>query len=115
MDTDTRNWATFALGSLSEEDSPAIRDALAARLSDADDEVRGEAMLGLARRVDERVVQPLQRELSGREVGTLAIEAAEVMPRPEFIPHLEALYAAHPGDRAIDQALDRCREVARRR
>ena len=114
MDTDTRNWATFALGSLPEEDSPAIRDALAARLSDADDEVRGEAILGLARRVDERVVQPLQRELSGREVGTLAIEAAEVMPRPEFIPHLEALYAAHPGDQAIGLALNRCREAARR-
>jgi len=115
VDVDTRNWATFALGSLSDEDSPAIRDALAARLSDADDEVRGEAILGLAKRVDERVVQPLHRELSGREVGTLAIEAAEAMPRSEFIPHLEALYAANPGDQAIDQALNRCREVARRR
>jgi HEAT repeat protein len=115
VDVDTRNWATCALGWLSEEDSPAIRDALAARLSDADDEVRGEAILGLAKRVDERVVQPLHRELSGREVGTLAIEAAEAMPRSEFIPHLEALYAANPGDQAIDQALNRCREVAKRR
>src|SRR5436190_18547566 len=47
-DTDTRNWATFALGSLSDDNSPAIRDALAARLMDADREVRGEAMVGLA-------------------------------------------------------------------
>ena len=114
-DTDARNWATFALGSLSEEDSPAIRDALAARLSDADDEIRGEAILGLAKRADDRVLQPLERELSGREVGTLAIEAAEALPRPEFIPHLEALYAANPGDQVIEQALNRCREVAKRR
>jgi HEAT repeats len=115
VDTDTRNWATFALGSLSQEDSPAIRDALAARLSDADDEVRAEAIFGLAKRVDERVVEPLHRELSRREVGTLAIEAAEAMPRAEFIPHLEALYAGHPGDQATDQALNRCRAVARSR
>lgn len=111
-DADTRNWATFALGSLS-EDSPAIRDALVARLTDADDEVRGEAILGLSRREDERAVQPLLRELRRRDVGTLAIEAAEAMPRSEFIPDLEALHAGHSNDQALQQALNRCREVAR--
>jgi HEAT repeat protein len=34
-DADTRNWATFALGFLSEEDSAGIRDALVARLTDS--------------------------------------------------------------------------------
>ena len=110
-DADTRNWATFALGSLSDEDSTAIRDALVARLTDADDEVRGEAILGLAKRRDERAVQPLLRELGLDHVGTLALEAAGAMPRPEFIPHLEALHVAHPGDQAIDEALNRCRDV----
>jgi HEAT repeat protein len=95
-DADTRNWATFALGSLSEEDSPVIRDALVARLTDANDEVRGEAILGLAKRGDERAVQPLLRELSETDVMMLAIEAAEEMPRGEFVPHLEALCAVDP-------------------
>lgn len=86
IDRDTRSWATFALGSLSEADSPALRDALAARLSDADDEVRGEAILGLARRADDRVLHPLERELSEHEVMRLAIEAAEAMPDRRSFP-----------------------------
>jgi len=111
VDADTRDWATFALGSLLEDDSPAIRDALAARLNDPDDDVRAEAIAGLLQRRDERAVQPLLQELSRPEVGILAIEAAGAMPRPEFIPHLEALHAAHPADNAIEEALSRCREV----
>ena len=113
VDTDTRNWATFALGALSEEDSAAIRDALAARLSDPDDEVRAEAIAGLAQRRDERVVPLILQELRLPAVGILAIEAAGAIPRPEFVPRLEALHAAHPGDRTIDEALTRCREVVK--
>ena len=54
-----RDWATFGLGSMSEQDSSAIRQALVARLDDADLIVRGEALVGLAKRQDERVVEPL--------------------------------------------------------
>jgi HEAT repeat protein len=103
-DADTRNWATFALGAQSD-----------ARLTDVDDEVRGEAMAGLAKRLDERAVEPVLRELSETNVMTLAIEAAGAMPRPEFLPHLEALYTAHPEDETIVQALRRCREAVRNR
>jgi len=113
VDTDTRDWATFALGALTEEDSPAIRDALAARLIDHDDDVRAEAIAGLARRNVERAIQLLLQELRLPEVGSLVIEAAEAMPRLEFIPHLEVLHAAHPGDKTIDEALTRCRDVAK--
>ena len=45
QDLDTRNWATFGLGTVCERDSTAIRQALVTRLSDSDDEVRGEAMV----------------------------------------------------------------------
>ena len=69
-----------------------------------------EAIAGLLQRRDDRAVLPFQ-ELSRPEVGSLAIEAAGAMPRPEFIPHLEALHAAHPGDETIEEALTRCREV----
>lgn len=65
-DLDTRNWATFALGTLCERDSPVIREALISRLSDSDDEVGGEAMLGLAKRRDVRAAGTILAEL-GRE------------------------------------------------
>ena len=70
-------------------------------------------MAGLAKRLDERAVEPVLRELGETNVMTLAIEAAQAMPRPEFIPHLEALYAAHPDDDTIIQALTRSREMVR--
>ena len=49
-----RDWATFALGTLAEQDSPALRDALAARLDDPDEDTRLEAIHGLALRGDDR-------------------------------------------------------------
>jgi hypothetical protein len=111
QDDDTRNWATFAIGALLELDSPAIRDALAARLTDADDEVRGEAIAGLASRQDERAVEAILRELEQPDVMTLAIEAAEAMPRHEFLPTLERLQTVHPEDEDILRAVIRCRDT----
>jgi hypothetical protein len=110
VDDDTRDWATFALGTLSEEDSPQIRDALAARLDDPDDEVRGEALVGLATRQDERAIAAILLEFQKEDVMGLAIEAAEEFPRAEFVPHLEALLEANPGEETIELALDRCRQ-----
>ena len=51
-----RDWATFALGTLSPQDTPALRDALAARLDDSDDSTRIEAVHGLALRGDTRAL-----------------------------------------------------------
>jgi HEAT repeat protein len=51
-----RDWATFALGTLSPENTPALRDALAARLDDSDDDTRVEAVHGLALRGDARAL-----------------------------------------------------------
>ena len=110
-DVDCRNWATFAIGALLELDSPAIREALAARLKDADDEVRGEAIGGLAKRQDERAVEAILREFEQPDVMPMAIEAAEAMPRREFIAGLERLRAEHPDDQDIQRAVVRCLET----
>jgi HEAT repeat protein len=109
QDLDTRNWATFGLGTLCERDSPVIREALVTRLSDSDDEVRGEAMVGLARRQDLRAAEAILKELGRADVLSLAIEAAEEMPRSEFLPRLEELHATHPDDEDIQRAVERCR------
>ncbi|TYB66667.1 hypothetical protein FXF51_16325 [Nonomuraea sp. PA05] len=53
---EVRNWATFALGAQCDADGAAIREALWARVGDAYGEVREEAIAGLARRGDRRVV-----------------------------------------------------------
>ncbi|MEO8691145.1 MAG: formyltransferase family protein, partial [Solirubrobacteraceae bacterium] len=51
-----RDWATFALGTLSPQDTPVLRDALAARLDDSSDDTRIEAVHGLALRGDARAL-----------------------------------------------------------
>jgi methionyl-tRNA formyltransferase len=51
-----RDWATFALGTLSPQDTEVLRDALAARLDDSDDDTRIEAVHGLAMRGDARAL-----------------------------------------------------------
>jgi len=58
---EVRDWATFGLGSLTDVDTPEVRDAFVARLVDDDAIVRGEAFVGLAKRQDARVIEPLRQ------------------------------------------------------
>lgn len=81
-DRDVRNWATFGLG-LVNADSGTIRDELMARVCELDDEISGEAIVGLAKRGDIRVVQPLLDSIQSvlqenLEFGTLIFEAADL-------------------------------------
>jgi HEAT repeat protein len=55
-DSDVREWATFAVGAISDVDSFGVREALAARLTDIEAHTRGEALFGLAKRGDSRAV-----------------------------------------------------------
>jgi hypothetical protein len=76
-DDDVRDWACFALGTqLSEIDSATVRGALAARLDDPHDDTRCEALLGLARRRDTRVLPVLRERLARDNVFSLEIDAA---------------------------------------
>ena len=83
-----RDWATFALGTLLEIDTKQIRDALVDRLGDPDFDTRGEALVGLAQRKDERVIVALKAELKSDCIGCLAIEAAERIAAKELYPLL---------------------------
>jgi HEAT repeat protein len=59
VDDEVRDWATFGLGALLRLDTPAIRDALVARLEDEHHDTREEATYGLAVRLDARAVPVL--------------------------------------------------------
>jgi len=88
-----RNWATFALASLIEADSPTIRDALYNRLTDPHFVIRGEALVGLAVRQDDRIVDALIDEMTfvhddGFDTG-LVLEAVEEVMHPALLPYLE--------------------------
>jgi HEAT repeat protein len=88
-DNETRNWAMFGIGTQTKIDTPQIRAALLIGLEDDEPEIRGEAMIGLAGRGDLRCVDAILKELSGPFHGDWAVEAAEILGLPEFVPGLE--------------------------
>jgi methionyl-tRNA formyltransferase len=116
-----RDWATFALGALAPQDSPELRDALAARLDDADPEARIEAVHGLALRGDARAVEPALTLLAAGEPGgsfwtrhalkEAAIRLAAQSGDRRFAPYLPALDDGWRGttlERELERALERC-------
>ena len=90
-DEDTRNWAMFGLGRESEVDSAAIRAALAAGVKDPNSEIRGEALVGLARRKDDRTRAALLHEWEHDVVSLLSLEAAEELADPALFVRLTEL------------------------
>jgi HEAT repeat protein len=70
-----RDWATLALAELP-DDTPVVRDALAARLSDPDPETAAEAARGLALRQDPRAVEALAAILADGDTEGPARETA---------------------------------------
>jgi len=85
-ETRVRDWATFALGTLVDLDTPEVREALAERLNDDDDDTRAEAVVGLAKRGDRRILTILQEDLARESVGSLSVEAAALMGDPQLYP-----------------------------
>ena len=123
-DRDVRNWATFGLGSQIDVDTATIRSALFARLEDDDDEIRGEALVGLAVRGESGVVPALLKELSSLPSDvlrdwTLIQDAAEAVTEhatssgaKEWLPALERLLKLEIVEPVkIQNAIKRCASV----
>jgi HEAT repeat protein len=100
-DRDVRNWATFTLGSQFESKSPTLCAALQERVTDSDPEIRGEALLGLARRGDVRIAPFVQLELDGEFHGDWAIDAAGLLAAPGFLPALKGLLVRLKGEDVV--------------
>jgi HEAT repeat protein len=108
-DSHVRDWATFGLGTISDLDIPALRDALAERLNDVDFDTRCEAIVGLAKRKDSRVVPVIAKELASDCVGSLVVEAVTMIPSTEFYPQLIALKEWWDVDTILlDEAIKLC-------
>lgn len=76
LDDGVRDWATTVLADV-EEDTPAIRDALAARLEDAVPDIEAEAARGLAMRQDPRAAGALARILENEDPDGYAYSTAD--------------------------------------
>ncbi len=113
---EVRDWATFNLGTMTHVDTAELREALLARVTDEDPETRGEALIGLANRRDERVIEPILRELeryAKEGGGWWAVEAASTLGLPIFHAYLlplRTLIERHPWFLdEYEEALTACR------
>jgi HEAT repeat protein len=78
-DGDVRDWATFGLGVQGGADSLEIREALFARLQGAHAAASEEAMVGLAKRGDPRVLPIVLAKLAQPAITMCVEEAAEAL------------------------------------
>ncbi|MDH0867320.1 HEAT repeat domain-containing protein [Mitsuaria sp. GD03876] len=111
---EVRDWATFGLGTLRDDDSPEIRAALRRNLSDTDQDVRGEALVGLARRGDDGIVETLITLLTP-DCHVYELDAAEALADARLVAPLQALSkTAGPSSgnaywqARLDEALEAC-------
>lgn len=114
-DGQVRDWATFALAQ-SDSDSDAVRQALWARVEDPDGDTLGEALVGLARRHDPRVLELILRRLA-EDPGNLIVEAAGELGDPAVYPSLVRLRKdgwaeSDPRGPVLTDALDACKPVS---
>jgi HEAT repeat protein len=120
-DVKVRNWATFGLGLVEEVDTPAIRAALWARVADENDEVRAEALDGLALRGDRGIVEPLVQEIAAVEdemwppLYRAAVEAGTRLGDPrlyETLVRLRTFATTSKIDEELEEAIKNCTPVS---
>lgn len=89
--SDVRDWACLGLGQV-DAASPEAREALAARLTDPDDDTRCEALLALAQTGDSRALAVLLQRLAGGpedpSLYLLELHAASELADPTLHPRL---------------------------
>ena len=89
-DSDIRDWATFGIGTQIETDNLIIRETLWERINDSDENTRFEAIIGLAKRKDQKIKDIIKNELLKiDEFGSLILEAIEELNDKEFIALIE--------------------------
>lgn len=97
-----RNWATFGLGTQIERNNKNIIEALWERVNDRHQETKLEAIVGLAKRKDNRINDIIRRELIGGNFGTLLFEAIIETQDKEFLPILKQNLITIKADKTIN-------------
>jgi len=116
VDDDVRDWALFDLGTVLDVDTEEVRALLAGHLDDPSEEARTEALLGLARRGDERAVPVVLDGLAAIEVERAMVEAAAHLGDDRFarpLRRLEAWWFEDP--ELLRTAIVNCEPSARAR
>ena len=103
-----RSWATYGLGAMTELNTRAIRDALFARITDDDEEIRLEAIDGLAERHDERILKALCSALQADDLKTFSVEAAKKIGSPVLLPLLLSLQERGYQQELLKEAIVAC-------
>jgi len=98
--SETRNWATFGIGTLSDLDNDEIRNALLARCTDRHHDTRMEAIYGLAKRKDLRVKKYLEKASS--EWTVYVLESIQALNATEYLPILESMLRETENDPETD-------------
>ncbi len=88
-DVDIRDWATFGLSRLLEVDTPEIRAAFWERVDDEHEEVRAEALSGLARCKVPGTYEALVAELDRNTVHDTTFKACEMLADPRLLQILQ--------------------------
>ncbi len=96
-----RNWATFGIGTLSEQNNDRIVKALWNRTKDKHQETKLEAIVGLANRNQVAIKEQIIEELKNGEYGTLLFEAIETLKDKDFIPYLKNNLKSAKNDNGI--------------
>jgi HEAT repeat protein len=107
-DPQVRDWATFSL-SMTDEDTPQLREALLERMQDPDFNTRSEAAMGLAKRKEPRGITLLLECLKSDRVGELYVEAAEIYAHSNLKPALVSLRKWwHVNPELLERAIAAC-------
>ncbi len=96
-----RDWATFYLGQ-SDSNSKKIKEALWKRINDKDENTKFEAIFGLAKRKDERIVEIIIKELKKRDFQNLLFDAILEFKKEKFLPLLQEIYESVKNNPKID-------------
>lgn len=96
-----RDWATFYIAQV-DRNNKNIREALWARVNDKHQDTKLEAIVGLAKRKDNRVNDIIKRELLDGEYRTLLFDAIIETGDKKFLPLLRQNLKLAKGDKRIN-------------